>query len=70
MQNFKALGAPPFSPLIVPPIANFWLRAWLGDNEKTVWSKSVATLLTVHDYMKTVVTPIQFVNFEIQTDIF
>ena len=29
MQNFQALGAPPPDPQDSPPIANFWLRAWL-----------------------------------------
>ena len=29
MQNFRALGAPPPDPPNSPPIANFWLRAWL-----------------------------------------
>ena len=29
MQNFPALGAPHPDPQSSPPIANFWLRAWL-----------------------------------------
>ena len=30
MQNFRGLGAPPPDPQnSPPPIANFWLRAWL-----------------------------------------
>ena len=41
----------------------------LGDNEKTAWSKSVATLITIHNYIKTMIMSIKFVNFEMQTDI-
>ena len=29
MQNFRALGAPPPDLQNSPPIANFWLRAWM-----------------------------------------
>ena len=38
MLNFQALGALPPDPQNIPPIANFWLRAW--------------QLCTVYNYMR------------------
>ena len=50
MQNFRALGAPPPDPHWPPaaggsdprppkqpPIANFWLRAWLRPQTPSLW---------------------------------
>ena len=36
MQNFRALGAKPPDPQIRPPIASFWLRAWIYTSQNYV----------------------------------